>query len=68
MRSATKNDALLDRWAETLSSQGAEAAVMSPDGVRERTFAEIENEARELEEGLLAPWAAGHRPRHPDRQ
>ncbi|MGA3170971.1 MAG: class I adenylate-forming enzyme family protein [Chthoniobacteraceae bacterium] len=64
MRGAIKNNAILDRWRETLAARGsgaanaANAAIVSPEGVVERTFADIEREAGEWVE-RLGSWQAG---------
>ena len=58
MRSATRNNAILERWAGTLARKGPAAAVRGRDGVVERTFANIEAEAGEWAK-RLGRWPAG---------
>ena len=58
MESATKNNAILERWAETLGRRGPDAAVLGRGGAVGRTFAEIEREAGEWEE-RLGGWERG---------
>jgi acyl-CoA synthetase (AMP-forming)/AMP-acid ligase II len=58
MCSATKNNAIVDRWAGTLERKGAEAAVRGRDGGVERTFADIEREAGEWA-SRLGRWQPG---------
>jgi acyl-coenzyme A synthetase/AMP-(fatty) acid ligase len=45
MRSATKNNGILERWAVTLQRRGPDAAILGRDGGVLRTFADIEEEA-----------------------
>jgi acyl-CoA synthetase (AMP-forming)/AMP-acid ligase II len=52
MRSAIKNNTILDRWAGTLKRRGPDAAVVRGDGRVERSFADIEKEAGEWVERL----------------
>jgi long-chain acyl-CoA synthetase len=58
MRRAMKNNAILNRWAGTLARRGPDAAVLGRDGGVERTFADIESEAREWAE-KLGRWKPG---------
>jgi long-chain acyl-CoA synthetase len=47
MPSATKNNAILERWAVTLRRRGPEAAILTADGAVERNFSGVEAEAGE---------------------
>ena len=58
MRRAIKNNTVLSRWAATLARRGSAAAVRGRDGGVERTFADIEAEAREWVE-RFGRWRAG---------
>lgn len=58
MRRAIKNNAILDRWPGTLKRRESHAAVLGRDGGVERTFADIEGEAREWA-GKLGMWEPG---------
>lgn len=59
MRSATKNNAILARWSETLARRADAPAVLAPDGGTLRTFSMIENEAREFAGGLFGKCEPG---------
>jgi len=58
MRCATKNNAILTRWAGTLARRGPDPAVRGRDGGIARSFADIEQEAGEWAE-RLARWQPG---------
>ena len=52
MSSATKNNALLARWADTLKWYGSRPAVLAASGEVTRTFSDIENESLRFVEEL----------------
>lgn len=60
------DDALLAAWEETLARKGGAPAVFDPNGEVQRTFREIEKQARELEGEIAGPVHPIDIGNHPD--
>ncbi len=54
-----RGDALLEAWGKVLSRRGDAPAILGTTGAVQRTFSQIEDEARDFEAGLLGKFREG---------